>query len=154
MDISFSTLYSGSFKGLMKKELFDNFLSNINAEQKWYEIVITSHDYELHEIDDNNVKKHIENYINKIEEKGHHSRYDWFYSDTIESPHMVKVYNPLLCGCSGEESTPWVIFTAIKPTDEDLKEFKKDPEKTGMKDKLLCKIRDIKSMLGSGAGNN
>jgi len=149
MDISFSTFYSGSFKGLINKELFDRFWDNINTEHQWYEVTITSHDYELKTINNHGVKKHIENYINKIEEKGHHTRYDWFYTDTIESPRMIKVYNPLLCGCSGDESSvPWVIFTALKPSDEELKIFKKEPEKAGLKEKILCKIRNIKSMIG------
>lgn len=148
MDNSFSTSYSGSFKGLINKELFDSFLNNINTEQQWLEVVITSHDYELHTIKNNEVKKHIQNYINKIEEKGHHSRYDWFYTDTVESPRMIKVYNPLLCGCSGgEPPAPWLIFTTFKPDDDELKIFRKDAEKTGLKEKVLCKIRGIKSMI-------
>lgn len=151
MDISFSTLYSGNFKGLFKKELFDSFMSSVDEEQTWYEIVITSHDYEFHEIGRNDVKKHIEMYINKIEEKGHHTRYDWFYTDTIESPRMVKIYDPLLCGCSGGDSVPWAILTISKPSDEDLKEFNKSPEKQGLKDQILCKIRDIKSLLGGSS---
>jgi hypothetical protein len=148
MDNLFNTLYNGSLKGLITQELFDRFFNSINVSEQWYEIITTSHDYELKVINGQEVKKHIENYINKIEEKGHHKRYDWFYADTVDSPRMLKIYNPLLCGCSGDESPmAWVIFTTVKPTGEELKLFKKSTKKEGIKEKIMCKIRDIKSII-------
>ena len=104
--MTFNERYHGSFSGLIRKDLFDDLLKNIDAQQVWYEIQIHKNTHTLTVVSENAVKERISEVAEAIEAKGHHTRYDWFYADSLDAPHMIKVYNPLLCGCAGGDSTP------------------------------------------------
>jgi hypothetical protein len=141
--LTFQELYQSPFSGLIKKDLFDKTLENMNDRTTWYEVVPDT--TEVTAIDGSKASARLLEWVSRVEKKGHHSRLDWFYADQPERPQMIKLYNPLNCGCSGGESVPWMIFTTVKPSEEDLKQFEKPPK--GIMDNIVCKIKTIRNFL-------
>jgi hypothetical protein len=142
----FQKLYQSPFSGLIKQELFDNALENMDDKTTWYEIVLDTSPVEVTAIDGSKAKERLLDWVSKVEKRGHHSRLDWFYADGVDSPQMIKVYNPLKCGCSGgKASVPWMVFTTVKPSEEELKPFEKPPK--GLVDNLVCRLKTIRNFM-------
>lgn len=144
--MTFKELYYSPFSGLIKKELFDEAIENLNEQVTWYEITIADSYVVARDVNGIDVKARLMEWASKIEKKGHHSRLDWFYANRIDRPEMIKIYNPLKCGCSGGEPiTPWAMFTTVKPLEEELKPFKKPPK--GLIDNVVCRLKTIRNFL-------
>jgi len=142
--LTFQTLYQSPFSGLIKKELFDKILENMDDRTTWYEIVLDT--TEVTAIDGSKASARLLEWVSRVEKKGHHSRLDWFYADQTDRPQMIKLYNPLKCGCSGgEASVPWMIFTTVKPSEAELKQFEKPPK--GIMDSIVYRIKTIRNFL-------
>ena len=144
--MTFKELYQSSFSGLIKKELFDNAMENINEQVTWYEVIFDTSPVIVSAVKGNDVKVQLMEWVSKIEKSGYHSRFDWFYTNRIDKSEMIKIYNPLKCGCSGgEPPSPWVVFTTVKPSDEELKPFEKSPK--GLVDNVVCRLKTIRNFL-------
>jgi hypothetical protein len=142
--MTFLQLFHSGFSGLINATLYDRFFENLNPQLQWYEILLEKGDCQVSPIVENGIKARVSAITGDMEKRGHHTRYDWFYTNNVELPDMVKIYNPLLCGCSGGESKPWIVLSSVKPEDEEIKQLVDPPKKKSLKENIICKLNEFR----------